>query len=81
MEEFVVPVVINGKETEFNARLLRLGYVYKIEVDIDDSKLYFERDEDGQWRALLSQEDLERNKTIKKETVQAIIDCIDQISK
>jgi hypothetical protein len=80
MEEFVLPVIINGKETGFNARLLHFGYGYKIEVDVDDSKLYFEKDDDGEWRALLTQEDLANNKTIRRETVQAIAECIQQLS-
>lgn len=81
MEAFVLPVLLNGKEVEFNARLINAGYVYKIEVDVDDAKLYFEKDDAGEWRALMSEEDMSKNKTLKKETVQAIAECIDALSR
>lgn len=81
MEEFVLPVLINGKERNFNARLLHLGYIYKIEVDVEDTKLHFERDEGGEWRALLTEEDLSKNISVNIETVMAIVQCIEEITR
>jgi hypothetical protein len=77
MEEFVLPVIINGKERDFNARLIHLVYSYKIEVDVDDTKVHFERGDGGEWRALLTEEDLSKNINVNKETVMAFVQCIE----
>lgn len=81
MQEFVLPVTVNETELNFNARLFRVGYIYKIEVDVGDLKIQFERDEEGGWRALLSEEDLQRNRSITKELLMAIVESIDYITK
>lgn len=81
MQEFVLPVTFKEKEINFNATLFRVGYIYKIEVEVNDLKVQFERDEEGAWRALLSEEDLQRNRSITKELLAAIVESIDYITK
>jgi hypothetical protein len=54
MEEgFDLPVLYKGKEMHFPARLLSMGYIYKIEVDVHGQSIVFERDEERNWRALM----------------------------
>ena len=55
-EDFILPVTFNDDEIELPARLLAYGYSFKIEVDINDTKVQFERDEERNWRALISYE-------------------------
>ena len=81
MQEFVLPVTLNGKELNFNARLIQFGYVYKIEVDVSDVKVQLERDENGEWRALSDGETFNQNKIITKELIEAIVAAIDFITK
>ena len=63
MEEgFELPVTVNNTEYSFPARLLNYGYSYKLEVDFDGTNIVFEPDEERNWRALISNEDLAANK-------------------
>lgn len=79
-EDFQLTVMYKGKEWSFTGRLLQFGYTYKIEVEVEDIKLHFERDDSGDWRALLSQQDLEQNKTIDRHLIEAILASIEQIT-
>ena len=51
-EPFVLEVEHNGKLLQFETRLLRLGYVYKFSVLVDEIEIFFERDEEGEFRAI-----------------------------
>ena len=82
MEEgFEIPVPYKGKELLFPAQLVFFGWTHRIEVAMDGTRVCFERDEEGEWRALLSAEDLEANKTIDVELVKAIAAAIENILK
>ena len=61
-DSFEIPVLYKGKELTFPARLLPFGYTYKIEVDVYGTPVYFERDEQREWRALAEPADLEKSK-------------------
>lgn len=78
-EDFTLPVQYNNEERHFVARLLNYGYSYKIEVDIGDLKVQFEPDEERKWRALISYEELQANKTISKALLSAIAVTIEEI--
>jgi hypothetical protein len=80
-EEFQLPVSFNDKEFSFPARLLNYGYSYKLEVSVDDTKLLFERDEERNWRALISYEDIMADKKISVELVKAIASSIEETFK
>jgi hypothetical protein len=79
-DDFQLPITYKGKELSYPARLLHFGYVYKFEVEVEATIIQFERDDSGDWRALLSPHDLEQNKTIDKELMQALIESIKQIT-
>lgn len=80
-EAFESPVLFNNTELNFPARLLNYGHSYKLEVDIDGSKLLFEPDEERNWRALIVYEELTANKNINIELLQAIAISIEEIMK
>jgi hypothetical protein len=80
-EEFELPVLFNNKELSFTARLLKYGYSFKLEVDIEETKVLFELDEDRNWRALISYEDLMANKKISIDLLKAIALSIDNVMK
>ncbi|MEP7377013.1 MAG: hypothetical protein ABI675_26675 [Chitinophagaceae bacterium] len=80
MEEgFELPVSFNKAELNFPARLLSYGYSYKLEVEIAGKKILFEPDEERNWRALVAYEDLENNKKISAELLQAVVLSIEKI--
>lgn len=80
-DEFMLPVTFNGKEMEFPARLLNYGYSSKLEVDINGSKVFFEPDEERNWRAVISYEDVMSNKKINKELLEVVISVINEVTK
>ena len=80
-EEFDLPVLFNNKELSFPARLLNYGYSYKLEVSIDDTKVFFEPDEERNWRALISYEDIMADKKISVDLLKAIALSIEEVLK
>ena len=53
-DSFTIPVVYQGKELELEAQLLRMGYTYKIKVFTGDGvEVIFEKDDEGNFRAVL----------------------------
>jgi hypothetical protein len=77
-ESFELPVFINNEELNFPGRLLNFGYSYKLEIDINGAKVLFEPDEERNWRAMLSEEDISTNKNLSKDLLQAIISSIEK---
>ena len=53
------------------------GYTYRIRVEIDQAVVFFEKDEERNWRALV-EEDLHQK--IDAELLQNIVDALDAIS-
>ena len=72
-EDFILPVTFNDDEIELPARLLAYGYSFKIEVDINDTKVQFERDEERNWRALISYEEVQANRKLNGELLKAVV--------
>lgn len=79
-EDFSLPIIYRGKELLLTSRLLQFGYTYKKEVEVEDTKVHFERDDSGEWRALLSQHDLEQRKTLDRHLIEALMQSIVQIT-
>ena len=78
-EGFELPVLFHNKELNFPTRLLSSGYSYKLEVEVEHTKILFEPDEERHWRALVGQEELDANKKITRELLQAIVLTIEKI--
>ncbi|HEX6193380.1 MAG TPA: hypothetical protein VFZ42_13490 [Chitinophagaceae bacterium] len=71
-DEFILPVDFDGKTLEFPAKLITYGYSYKIEVDVFDTKVQFETDEERNWRAMITYDDVQLNKKLNSEMLKAI---------
>ena len=54
-EAFVLEVNHNGQPLQFETRLLRLGFTYKFSVLIDEIEIFFERDEEGGFLAIVTE--------------------------
>jgi hypothetical protein len=72
---------VGGKELLFPARLIVFGYSYRIEAEIQERKVLFERDEEGAWRALLQEEDLNRPGTPSRGLLEATASALDELLK
>ncbi|BAV10077.1 hypothetical protein SAMN05421788_1011506 [Filimonas lacunae] len=56
-DSFVLTVDYQGKERNFAAELLVMGYTHKFRVTIAEGMdVYFERDEEGRYRAVIPPE-------------------------
>jgi hypothetical protein len=80
-EGFELPVMYKGAELQFPARLIRFGYSYKIEVDVNGTSIAYEPDEERNWRALMEPEFAYGNKRISLELLQAIAVSLEAITK
>ncbi len=80
-DNFEIPVVFNHKELRFPCRLLQYGFTVKLEVTIEEAKVLFERDEERNWRALLSYEDIRANKKLDPGLLKEIAQAIEAFTK
>jgi len=76
---FEVPVTYNGHEYLFPATLITYGYTYKIEVNVSDTMIDFEPDDEGNYRALINQAQLHDIPNIKKELLQLIAEKLQEL--
>ncbi|MDB5206694.1 MAG: hypothetical protein JWR72_1769 [Flavisolibacter sp.] len=77
-EDFELPVDYKGNESFFTARLLPQGYTYKIEVEIAEAKVLFEKDDQGEWRALIDPEK-DTSEKIDIELLKAVVASLEAI--
>jgi hypothetical protein len=80
-ELFELPVFYKGKELLFPARLLQLGYTHRFVVDVYGQEVFFEPDEERNYRALVEPEQLEGNKKIDVELLKTIAERIEAVLK
>lgn len=74
---FMIPVSFQGREIEFETRLLLQGYIHRLEVIVDDIPVLFEPDEERNYRALISIEQLNgKGKNLNKGLLQAIAEVL-----
>ena len=67
-----------NKELVFPVRLLNYGNSYKLELTIDKTVVLFEPDEERNWRALISYEEVQQNKSLDKDLLELIALAIDK---
>jgi hypothetical protein len=79
MEEFELLITYKGEERMFPASLQVTGYTHRFVVDIEGQSIIFEPDEERNYRAVLSYEDLNNNKNIDRELLKIISEKIKEI--
>ncbi|HXS37963.1 MAG TPA: hypothetical protein VN721_14765 [Flavipsychrobacter sp.] len=77
-ELFVLPITYKGEEREFEVRISKQGYTYKIFVLIDTVEVTLEKDEERNYRAVMDKTDIGANK-IDIELVKVIVDTINSL--
>ena len=70
----------DGKEFEFPARLLKYGYTFALEVDIEGTKIIYERDEERNWRAVMPYGEIAVSKSINADLLKAVSEAIEAIT-
>jgi len=71
-ETFEIPVTYKGEELSFTASLLNRGYTYAIRVLVNGQYINFEPDEEKNFRAWISPEEMEAGAQFDKMLLEAI---------
>lgn len=77
--EFEIPVHFRNQELLIPAALRVQGYSYRIETEVEGLMLNFERDDSGEFRALIPPETAANAKLPPTELVAAIAAALDQL--
>ncbi len=78
-EPFDLPVLNKGEELLFPARLQQVGYTHRIVVDVNGQEVFFEPDEERNYRAIIEQDKLSKQTSI--ELLRTIAEAIETILK
>ena len=70
-ESFLLSVRYKNEEKQFESELRVFGYTHKIAVNVNGMEVIFERDEEGNYRAILPDPDL-KNKNLDPLLLKAI---------
>lgn len=80
-DTFDLPVSFKGETYFFSSRLLQLGYTHKFVVDVNGQPVYFEPDEERNYRAIIETADIKSNKDLNLELLKAVAHAIEAITK
>ncbi|MCQ9637665.1 hypothetical protein MP478_08555 [Chryseobacterium sp. WG14] len=72
-----IPVTYKGKDLLFTGRLATFTYGYKLYVNINGTDVVFERDDEGNLRAIVP--DNASNPAIEKGLIEAVIDVFKEL--
>ncbi|WP_221392681.1 hypothetical protein [Dyadobacter sp. NIV53] len=78
-EPFIIDVNYGGKELEFEGQLHISGYQHKIEIIVNEIPVFFEPDEERNYRALVSMEQMQHHKHMSQDLLQAIAHRLDSL--
>ncbi|QMU30446.1 hypothetical protein [Adhaeribacter radiodurans] len=78
-EYFELPVTYKGEERDFKSRLIMAGYMHKIEVEVDGLLVYFESDDEQNYRALVDQDQIDKHSKVDIGLLQAIAKVIESV--
>jgi len=76
-----IPVTYKGEELSFSARFLMLGYIHKIQVEVDGQVIMYEPDEERNYRVVLTAAQLEKGVKLDIELLKAIAEVIQSVIK
>lgn len=58
-EQFLLEVTYKGEVLKYDAELRNFGYINRVVVDVDGLAVQFELDDEGNYRALVSHEQVQ----------------------
>jgi hypothetical protein len=73
---FELPITYQGKDLFFPAELVPKGYSYQIKVVIDDVAVFFEPDEEKNYRALSGDIEMKKSDVLDKDLLQQISETL-----
>lgn len=78
-DAFDITIQYKGNEKILKGILITYGYSYKIQVDIDGEKIFFEPDEERNFRAMSDPENRTDAKQADPELLRSITEAIQEI--
>ena len=78
-ESFIIPVVYEGEERQLECTLIITAYVHKFHINVDGVGVYFEPDEERNYRAMLDEVSTERNLKPDPKLIKAIADTLGKL--
>ena len=78
-EGFELPVTYKGEDLLFPAALLHTGYTHRFKVDVYGQEVFFEPDEEKNYRAIIDPEKVDKD--ISLELLKAIVESIEFIAR
>lgn len=75
-EDLMLPVTYKGKELLFPLKVVPQGYVYRFVVQIDELEVIFEKDDGGEYRAVIAKPDEYKGKLPDRELLEAVCEVI-----
>lgn len=78
-EGFELPVHYKGEELLLPGQLHLYGYTQKIEILVQGVSVFYERDEESKWRALIDTEEPGTNRLLNVELLQSIAEAIEEV--
>ena len=76
-----VPVTYKNQELIFNTKFIQFGYSYKFEVDVNGILVFFEPDEERNFRAIIDPTIDHGNHNIDKELIRLIAETLVEMLK
>ena len=80
-DDLEVPVSYKNQELIFYAKFFQFGYSYKFEVDVNGVLIFFEPDEERNFRAMVDPANDHGNYNIDKELIQLIAETLAEMLK
>ncbi len=78
-EPFTLTVNYKGQQYDFEMELIVTGYTYKFKTLVNDTEVFFERDDAGEFRALVPNADTKQSHALDAGLLQAIAQQLEAI--
>ena len=75
-EPFILTVPYKGKNLDFDAQLQITGYTHRFQVMVNETEVFFEKDDEGEYRALVYTADDQPTPHLDRDLLQAIAEKI-----
>jgi hypothetical protein len=68
----IIPITYLGKELEFEGKFYPYGFIHRIELNLNGIIVFFEPDEERNYRALIAPEHSEKSRSLDTGLLAAI---------
>ena len=78
-ESFDLPLTFQGEEMQVPAEFQPYGYTYRIKITVQGTTLFFEPDEEKNYRAVLTPGEQENSKKLPKGLLETISEKLQEL--